>query len=160
MLPPRFALLSGLVAVMLGSMSHSYAQEQRVPPAYVYCSEASQRLYVAVKRPIGLTLNLDAIGQVAHEWSIDRGLVLLHFESDEETRSSDQQVAMSETLDAVVDHLVKAGVDRRVIYERPASPNKDGGGFTRELYSHMAFILLPNRGTSCARAREGHDNVR
>lgn len=103
------------------------ASAQPLPPAppYNYCPESTQHLYLMVPRVGGLTLVDDMLARVAKDWSMDRGLVLLHYGFWRGTEAPEVQRQMRQALDEVIAALVGAGV-----------PGRDDPGA-------LVFALLP-----------------
>lgn len=137
------------VVTLTGLTSATSAQPLPPAPPYNYCPESTQQLYVAAPRTGSPMLNEGMIAQVAQEWAVDRGLVLLHFETSLSTDQPEGQRHMRQALDRVIAALVTAGVPRREIYERPEPVGPRG----TDQPDPVVFVRLPNRGTVCREDR-------
>jgi hypothetical protein len=146
MIDPR--LLRMLVVVLVaGGTSAASAQSPSIAPPYVYCPESTHTRALATLGASSLTLT-NGIAQVAKEWAMDRGVVLLQFATWLNPDAPDTQRLMRQTLEAVIAALVAAGIPRAMIYERPERLGPEAATVA------IVFALLPNRGAVCRQDRQ------
>lgn len=146
MIDPRLLRMLVMVLVAVATPGAS-AQSPSTAPPHVYCPETTHTSALAMLGASSLTLT-DGIAQVAKEWAMDRGVVLLQFATWLSTDAPETQRLMRQTLEAVIAALVAAGIPRAMIYERPERLSPEAATVA------IVFALLPNRGAVCRQDRQ------